>query len=82
MKYAASAGKVAHALSIVAGDVTTVYDGSAAKSVTVPTAEQMALWNKVGGLFDVDEDGNVYVKDNRGFYGNSFISARGSDPEA
>lgn len=82
VKYAASAGKVAHALSIVAGDVTTVYDGSAAKSVTVPTAEQMALWNKVGGLFDVDEDGNVYVKDNRGFYGNSFISARGSDPEA
>ena len=82
VKYAASAGKVAHALSIVAGDVTTVYDGSAEKSVTVPTAEQMALWNKVGGLFDVDEDGNVYVKDNRGFYGNSFISARGSDPEA
>ena len=80
--YAASAGKVAHALSIVAGDVTTVYDGSAAKSVTVPTAEQMALWNKVGGLFDLDADGNVYVKDNRGFYGNSFISARGSDPGA
>lgn len=82
VKYAASAGKVAHALSIVAGDVTTVYDGSAEKSVTVPTAEQMALWNKVGGLFDVDADGNVYVKDNRGFYGNSFISARGSDPGA
>lgn len=82
VKYAASAGKVAHALSIVAGDVTTVYDGSAEKSVTVPTAEQMALWNKVCGLFDVDADGNVYVTGNRGFYGNSFISARGSDPEA
>ena len=82
VKYAASAGKVAHALSIVAGDVAAVYDGSAAKSVTVPTAAQMALWDKVGGLFDVDEDGNVYVKDNRGFYGNSFVSARGSDPEA
>ena len=82
VKYAASAGKVAHALSIVAGDVTTVYDGSAAKSVTVPTAVQMALWDKVGGLFDLDADGNVYVKDNRGFYGNSFVSARGSDPEA
>ena len=82
VKYAASAGKVAHALSIVAGGVTTVYDGSAEKSVTVPTAEQMALWNKVGGLFDIDEDGNVYVKDNRGFWSNSFISARGSDPEA
>ena len=82
VKYAASAGKVAHALSIVAGGVTTVYDGSAEKSVTVPTAEQMALWNKVGGLFDIDEDGNVYVKDNRGFWSNSFISARGSDPGA
>lgn len=82
VKYAASAGKVAHALSIVAGDVAAVYDGSAAKSVTVPTAAQMALWDKVGGLFDVDEDGNVYVKDNRGFYGNSFVSARGSDPGA
>lgn len=82
VKYAASAGKVAHALSIVAGDETAVYDGSAAKSVTVPTAEQIALWNKVGGLFDLDADGNVYVKDNRGFYGNSFISARGSDPGA
>ena len=82
VKYAASAGKVAHALSIVAGDVTTVYDGSAATSVTVPTAEQIALWNKVGGLFDLDADGNVYVKDNRGFYGNSFVSARGGDPAA
>lgn len=82
VKYAASAGKVAHALSIVAGDVTTVYDGSAAKSVTVPTAEQIALWDKVGGLFDLDADGNVYVKGNRGFYGNSFVSARGSDPGA
>lgn len=48
----------------------------------LPTSTQIALWDKVGGLFDVDEDGNVYVKDNRGFYGNSFISARGSDPEA
>lgn len=82
VKYAASAGKVAHALSIVAGDVTTVYDGSAAKSVTVPSAAQMALWDKVGGLFDLDADGNVYVKGNRGFYGNSFVSARGSDPGA
>ena len=79
---ASSATKVAHALSIVAGDVTTVYDGSAAKSVTVPTAEQIGAWNLVASLFGIDGDGNVYVKDNRGFYGNSFISARGSDPEA
>ena len=80
--YAASAGKVAHALSIVSGDVTTVYDGSAAKSVTVPTAAQMTLWDKVGGLFDIDADGNVYVTGSRGFYSNSFVSARGSDPGA
>ena len=53
-----------------------------AAGYTIPTASQITLWDKVGGLFDVDEDGNVYVKDNRGFYGNSFISARGSDPEA
>ena len=53
-----------------------------ASGYTIPTASQITLWDKVGGLFDVDEDGNVYVKDNRGFYGNSFISARGSDPEA
>ena len=53
-----------------------------ASGYTIPTASQITLWDKVGGLFDVDEDGNVYVKDNRGFYGNSFISARGSDAEA
>lgn len=82
VKYAASAGKVAHALSIVAGDVPAVYDGSAEKSVTVPTAEQMAMWNKIAELFDVDADGNVYVTSNRGFWSSSFISARGSDPGA
>ena len=38
--------------------------------------------DKFDTYFGVDEDGNVYVKNNRGFYGNSFISARGSDPGA
>lgn len=46
------------------------------------TAEQKSAWDLVASLFGVDEDGNIYVKDNRGFYGNSFISARGSDPGA
>ena len=40
------------------------------------------LTDKFDTYFGVDDDGNIYVKDNRGFYGNSFISARGSDPEA
>ena len=38
--------------------------------------------DKFDTYFGVDEDGNIYVKDNRGFWSNSFISARGSDPEA
>ena len=46
------------------------------------TAEQKSAWDLVASLFGVDEDGNIYVKDNKGFWSNSFISARGSDPEA
>ena len=42
----------------------------------------MTLWDRICALFGIDDDGNVYVKDNRGFYGNSFLSARGSDPDA
>ena len=68
-----------HLTASVSGHKLTI---GVASGYTIPTASQITLWDKVGGLFDVDEDGNVYVKDNRGFYGNSFISARGSDPEA
>lgn len=68
-----------HLTASVSGHKLTL---GVASGYTIPTASQITLWDKVGGLFDVDEDGNVYVKDNRGFYGNSFISARGSDPEA
>lgn len=78
-----AAKRVEHALTLSFADgAPAVYDGSAAVEVTVPTAEQMTLWDRISALFDIDADGNVYVKDNRGFYGNSFVSARGSDPGA
>ena len=50
-------------------------------AIHVSAAEKNS-WNLVASLFGVDEDGNVYVANNRGFYSNSFVSARGSDPEA
>lgn len=78
-----AAKRVAHALTLSFADgAPAVYDGSAAVEVTVPTEAQMTLWDRICALFDIDEDGNVYVKDNRGFWSNSFISARSSDPEA
>ena len=78
-----AAKRVEHALTLSFADgAPAVYDGSAAVEVTVPTEAQMTLWDRICALFDIDADGNVYVKDNRGFYGNSFVSARGSDPEA
>lgn len=46
------------------------------------TASEREVWNLVASLFGIDDDGNVYVKGGRGFYGNSFVSSRGSDPEA
>lgn len=46
------------------------------------TEDEKTLWNLVASLFGVDEDGNVYVKGDRGFYGTSFISSHGLDPEA
>ena len=48
----------------------------------LPSSTQITLWNKIASLFDIDADGNVYVTGDRGFYSNSFVSARGSDPEA
>ena len=45
-------------------------------------AERVESMKVITDLFGIDGDGNVYVKDNRGFYGNSFVSARGSDPGA
>ena len=78
-----AAKRVEHALTLSFADgAPAVYDGSAAVEVTVPTEAQMTLWDRICALFGIDDDGNVYVKDNRGFYGNSFLSARGSDPDA
>ena len=45
-------------------------------------AERVEAMKAITDLFGIDGDGNVYVKDNRGFWSNSFISARGSDPGA
>ena len=53
-----------------------------ASGYTIPTASQITLWDKICALFDVDTEGNVYVTGSKGFYSNSFISARGSDPGA
>lgn len=48
----------------------------------LPTSSQIALWDKICALFDVDSSGDVFVKGNRGLYSNSFISANGADAEA
>ena len=53
-----------------------------ASGYAVPTSAQIGAWNAVAALFGVDADGNVYVKDGKGFYGMSFVSSRGSDAEA
>ena len=53
-----------------------------ASGYAVPTSAQIGGWNLVASLFGVDSDGNVYVKGGKGFYGTSFVSSRGSDPEA
>ena len=53
-----------------------------ASGYAVPTSAQIGAWNLVASLFGVDADGNVYVKDGKGFYGLSFVSSRGSDAEA
>lgn len=81
---AAVANKVAHPLYFYDADSDTprMFDGSAVLSVTIPSAAQIALWDKICALFDIDADGNVYVTNTRGFYSNSFLSARGADPEA
>ena len=53
-----------------------------ASGYAIPSGTQITLWDKIAELFDIDADGNVYVTGDRGFYSNSFVSARGSDPEA
>ena len=78
-----AANKVAHALTIsYDGGAAVKFDGSTALSVTIPSDAQRARWDKICALFDVDENGDVYVTGNRGFWSPTFLSARGSDPEA
>lgn len=46
------------------------------------TAEQKSAWDLVASLFGVNEEGNIYIKDNRGLISYTFVSVHGSDPEA
>ena len=46
------------------------------------TASEREAWNLVASLFGVDENGDVKVKGGRGLWSESFMSSRGSDPEA
>ena len=48
----------------------------------IPSTARTALWDRICALFDIDANGDVHVKDGKGLYSESFISARGSDPEA
>ena len=78
-----AANRVAHELTIsYSGGDSETYDGSSAVTVTMPTEAQMTLWDRICALFGIDDDGHVYVKGGKGFYGTSFVSSRGSDPEA
>ena len=78
------ANKVAHPLYFydADSDAPRTYDGSAVVSVTIPSAAQIALWDKICSLFDIDGNGDVYVTGERGFFSNSFLSARGTDAES
>ena len=78
-----AANKVAQALTISYDGGTAVkFDGSTALSVTIPSDAQRARWDKICALFDVDDNGDVHVTGNRGFWSPTFLSSRGSDPEA
>lgn len=46
---------------------------------TIPTESRLTAIEKITALFNIDSDGNVYVTGDKGFYSNSFISARGVD---
>ena len=46
------------------------------------TAEQKSAWDLVASLFGVNEEGNIYIKNDRGLISYSFVSVHGSDPAA
>ena len=75
------------ATDTVSGLIKTGYTENgknyAVKLDTAGAAYVTVNWqDKFDTYFGIDEDGNIYVKDNRGLWSNSFLSARGSDPEA
>lgn len=53
---------------------TTLSNHTGDKVSHITTAERTA-WNTVAGLFGVDENGDVYVKNDKGFYTGGFLSA-------
>ena len=53
------------------------FDVTLKNNYVIPTSSQVELWDKICNLFDVDSHGDVYVKDSRGLYSYSFISAGG-----
>ena len=70
------------AATINIGDVASAatLSGHTTNTTAHITADERTLWNKIAGLFDIDADGDVYVKNGKGFYSEGFIStgAKGS----
>ena len=50
---------------------------SLAAGYTIPTESRLAAIERITSLFEIDASGDVYVKDNRGLYSHSFVSAMG-----
>ena len=77
------AAAIGKASSSALGLVKTGYESSGNNyAVQLDSEGRMFVSVNVNDYFGVDADGNLYVKGNRGRYTNSFLSARGSDPES
>ena len=77
------AAAIGKASSSALGLVKTGYESSGNNyAVQLDSEGRMFVSVNVNDYFGVDADGNLYVKGNRGLYTNSFLSARGSDPES
>ena len=50
---------------------------SLAAGYTIPTESRLTAIERITSLFEIDASGDVYVKDNRGLYSHSFVSAMG-----
>lgn len=52
---------------------------SLASGYVIPKEERLLTIEEITSLFAKDANGDVYVTGNKGFYSNSFLSARGKD---